>query len=187
MTNITNDDIRRISATSSRHDVGKFIGAAKRDHLKNSQPVYTHAAMMEFLEEDCVKIPVSLRLVAKSYSRSMRKKSDRAEDNVIDSPMVQANLETLSDDLLAFNEKVGMIKSECEKLTDYIEEEVFPSSYDLRKRLCSILGTLTGDSQEKCSRRIERKSARIVAPPLQLRVIGARSATVSRAGTGKMS
>ncbi len=167
MTEMTNDDNRRTSATSSNDKVLRVLKAAEIDYFNNSESVYSHSLMTELLERECVATSVALKLIAKLYESSMSKESDQRLSIMVDSPILQAKLEKVVADLFAFNAELEKKKSEFEKLTDYIED-VLGSAYTLNEGLCSMVATLTGKSEEKCLRKIERKSKRIIAPLFQL-------------------
>jgi hypothetical protein len=167
MTKMTNDDNRRTSATSSSGEVLRVLKAAERDYFNNSESVYSHSMTTELLERECVATSIALELIVKLYESSMSKESDQRLSIMVDSPILQAKLEKVVADLLAFNAELEKKRSEFEKLTDYIND-VLGSAYTLNERLCSMVAALTGESEEKCSRKIKRKSKRIIAPSFQL-------------------
>jgi hypothetical protein len=97
----------------------------------------------------------------------MSKESDQRLSTMVDSPILRAKLEKVIADLLAFSAGLEKKRSEFERLTDYIND-VLGSVYTLNERLCSMVAALTGESEEKCSRKIKRKSKRIIVPSFQL-------------------
>ena len=167
MTKMTNDDNRRTSATSSSDEVLRVLKAAERDYFNNSESVYSHSMTTELLERECVATSIALDLIVKLYESSMSKKGDQRLSIMVASPILQARLEKVVSDLLAFSAELEKKRSEFEKLTDCIDELLDPA-YTLNERLCSMLAALTGKSEENCSRKIKRNSKRITAPSHQL-------------------
>ena len=167
MTKMTNDDNRRTSATSSSDEVLRVLKAAERDYFNNSESVYSHSFTTELLERECVATSIALELIVKLYKSSMSKDSDQRLSIIVGSPTLQAKLETVVADLFAFNAELEKKRLEFEKLTDYIND-VLGFAYTLNERLCSMVAALTGKSEEKCSRKIKRKSKRIIVPSFQL-------------------
>jgi hypothetical protein len=167
MAKMTNDDNRRISATSSSNELLRVLKAAEIDYFNNSKSVYSHSFTTELLERECVATSIALELIIKLYERAMSKASDQRLGIMVGSPTLQANLKTVVADLLAFNAEVEKKGSEFDKLTDYIND-VLGSVYTLNEGLYSMVAALTGESEEKCSCKIKRKSKRIIAPSFQL-------------------
>jgi hypothetical protein len=103
MTKMTNDDNRRTSATSSSDEVLRVLKAAEIYYFNNSESVYSHSFTTELLERECVATSIALELIVKLYERSMSKESDQRLSIMVGSPPLQAKLEKVVADLLAFN------------------------------------------------------------------------------------
>ena len=145
----------------------RVLKAAEIDYFNNSESVYSHSFTTELLERECVATSIALELIVKLYESSMSKESDQRLSIMVGSPILQAKLEKVVSDLLAFNAELEKKRSEFEKLTDYIND-VLGSAYTLNEGLCSMVAALTGKSEEKCSRKIKCKSKRIIVPSFQL-------------------